>query len=151
MPGMRIGELAKKAGVHVQTIRFYERRKLLREPERSPSGYRAYDARDLENVVFIKWCQQLGFTLKEIGQLLQLHSRVAHLPAGQLHTESQEVQGIVKLAEEKLAIIQAKIRLLQAMEHDVLATICELQRTPAPVCPAGLPRGLQSENQKEPS
>jgi DNA-binding transcriptional MerR regulator len=78
MPDMRIGELAHKAAVSVQTIRFYERRKLLRDPQRSSSGYRNYDGGDLDNVTFIKWCQQLGFTLKEIRQLLQLHCAVAH-------------------------------------------------------------------------
>jgi MerR family mercuric resistance operon transcriptional regulator len=136
---MRIGELAKQAGVNVQTIRFYERRQLLREPQRLPSGYRNYDGGDLENVVFIKWCQQLGFTLKEIRQLLQLHSAVAHLPPARLKADSAELIGIVKMAEEKLATIQAKIKLLQTMEHQVLSTICKLQRTPAPGCPAGTP------------
>ena len=135
--------------MHLQTIRFYERRKLLREPQRTRSGYRNYDASDLENVVFIKWCQQLGFTLKEIRQLLRLHSAVAHLPAGHLQSDSQEVLGIIKMAEEKLATIRAKIRLLQTMEHDVLSTISELRRVPAPVCPAGLPRATQSDGHKK--
>ena len=88
---MRIGELAKRAGVNVQTIRFYERRQLLREPRRSASGYRYFNEADLENVVCIKWCQQLGFTLKEISQLLQLHSAVAQMPPTDMDSDSREL------------------------------------------------------------
>jgi DNA-binding transcriptional MerR regulator len=65
--------------------------------------------------VFIKWCQQLGFTLKEIRQLLQLHTAVSLLSAAQLHSGSDEVLSIVGMAEEKLASIQAKIKMLQTM------------------------------------
>ena len=147
MPGMRIGELARKAAVSIQTIRFYERRKLLRDPQRSSSGYRNYDGRDLDNVVFIKWCQQLGFTLKEIRQLLQLHSAVARSSDSGALRSSQDLQGIVKMAEEKLATVQEKIKALQAMERDISVTIRELQRRPAPVCPAAkssMPRTQQS-------
>ena len=110
---------------------------MLRAPERSASGYRIYNAGDLENVIFIKWCQQLGFTLTEIRQLLQLHAAVAHVPAGHLRSNSREVLGILRLAEAKLSTIQAKIRLLQTMQNDVLLAIYKLQGDPLPVCPAG--------------
>jgi MerR family mercuric resistance operon transcriptional regulator len=133
---MRIGELARKAAVSVQTIRFYERRKLLRDPQRSSSGYRNYDGSDLDNVIFIKWCQQLGFTLKEIRQLLRLHSAVARNSDSGALRGSRDLLGIVKMAEEKLVTVQEKIKALQAMERDISTTIRELQRVPAPVCPA---------------
>jgi len=69
---MRIGELAAKAGVNIQSVRFYERRRILREPVRAASGYRVYGKSDLDDICFIKQCQELGFTLKEIQPLLQL-------------------------------------------------------------------------------
>jgi len=69
---MRIGELAKCAGVGVQTVRFYERRRLLRTPRRTPAGYRVYSDKDLECVTVIKKMQRFGFTLAEIRRVLQL-------------------------------------------------------------------------------
>lgn len=77
---MRISELARRASVNIQTVRFYERRGLLREPARTASGYRSYEQADLESVVFIRWCQRLGFTLNEVRQLLELHRAIAKLP-----------------------------------------------------------------------
>src|SRR5580692_12785940 len=98
---MRIGELARTAGVNVQTIRFYERRRLLREPARTLSGYRNYEKSDLESLVFIKWCQPLGFTLKEVRQLLQLHTALAGLPSARIGRKSRELRSMIHMAEEK--------------------------------------------------
>ena len=70
---MRIGELAVRAGVNVQTILFYERKRLLPRPHRTASGYRSYTEADLAQVQFIRQTQQLGFTLKEIAALLPIH------------------------------------------------------------------------------
>jgi DNA-binding transcriptional MerR regulator len=133
---MRIGELANKVGVNVQTIRFYERRRLLREPRRTPSGYRDYTKADLETVVFIKWCQPLGFTLKEVRQLLLLHSALAGLPSARIGRKSRELGSMIHMAEEKLASIRLKIGALQAMQKQVMSTIKELQGRQGPVCPA---------------
>lgn len=69
---MRIGELATSAGVNIQTLRYYERRGLLPEPERSSAGFREYTATQARRVRFIKRAQGLGFTLEEIGELLSL-------------------------------------------------------------------------------
>ena len=69
---MQICELAKRAQVNLQSIRFYERKGLLRLPPRSAAGYRIYEQRDLEHVLFINWCQRLGFGLREVGELLPL-------------------------------------------------------------------------------
>jgi MerR family mercuric resistance operon transcriptional regulator len=137
---MRIGELANRAGVNIQTIRFYERRRLLPEPVRTASGYRSYGQADLEKVQFIKWSQQLGFTLREVHQLLQLHSAVASLPSPQLTRNSEEVQDIIHMAEEKLASIDEKQHLLKTMGEQLSATIKKLQGQPGPVCPASKPR-----------
>jgi DNA-binding transcriptional MerR regulator len=70
---MRIGELAKQAGVSVQAIRFYERRRLIRIPRRTRAGYRIYDEADLECVTIIKKMQRFGFKLVEIRRVLQLY------------------------------------------------------------------------------
>jgi DNA-binding transcriptional MerR regulator len=133
---MRIGELAREAGVHIQTLRFYERRGLLRKPSRTPSRYRDYTPADLDTVVFIKWCQPLGFTLKEVKQLLQLHAALAHLPARQIRRRSGQLISIVRMAEEKLATIEQKIASLRAMKKQVASTIEQLQGRSDPVCPA---------------
>lgn len=69
---MRSGEVAARTGVSVQTLRYYERRGLLREPPRSASGYRAYPDEIVEIVRFVKRSQELGFTLDEIEELLHL-------------------------------------------------------------------------------
>lgn len=69
---MRIGELAKRAGVSVQATRFYERRRLMRTPRRTPAGYRIYSEQDLESVTLIKKVQRFGFKLVEIRRVLQL-------------------------------------------------------------------------------
>jgi MerR family transcriptional regulator, Zn(II)-responsive regulator of zntA len=71
-PHVRIGELAKRAGVSVQAVRFYERRRLMRTPRRTPAGYRTYSEQDLESVTLIKKMQRFGFKLVEIRRVLQL-------------------------------------------------------------------------------
>ena len=69
---IRIGEVAARAGVNVQTLRYYERRGLLKNPKRLPSGYRIYSPEAVRVVRFIKNAQELGFTLQEIQDLLRL-------------------------------------------------------------------------------
>jgi DNA-binding transcriptional MerR regulator len=70
MATFTIGTLAHEAGVHIETIRYYERRGLLRDPPRSVAGYRQYSATDLWRLQFIARAKQLGFTLAEIGSLV---------------------------------------------------------------------------------
>lgn len=69
---MRIGELAGRAQVNIQTLRYYERRGLLPASGRLPSGYRRYDQEAVKRVRFIRRAQALGFTLQEVGDLLGL-------------------------------------------------------------------------------
>ena len=69
---MTIGQLAKQSGAGIETIRFYERRSLIPEPPRTPSGYRQYDGDAVRKVFFIRRAQELGFTLNEIGGLMSL-------------------------------------------------------------------------------
>lgn len=69
---MRIGEVATKTSVSVETLRYYERRGLLRDPERSASGYRSYGSDVVRRVHFVRNAQELGFSLDEIGGLLRM-------------------------------------------------------------------------------
>ena len=69
---LRIGDLASRIGVQPETIRYYERRGLLPRPQRGPSGYRIYTPQDLERVEFIKNVQEIGFSLDEIRQVMEL-------------------------------------------------------------------------------
>ena len=70
---LTIGQLAHDAGVNIETVRYYERRGILREPPRSISGFRQYSANDLRRLQFIARAKQLGFTLAEIASLVGDH------------------------------------------------------------------------------
>jgi DNA-binding transcriptional MerR regulator len=114
---MRIGELASRAGVNVQSIRFYEREKLLKAPVRMASGYRSYTEGDLEQVVFIKKCQHLGFTLKEIKELADLHTSVMSIGDGPVPASMERIMAI---AQERLRTIDEKICALREMRERLL-------------------------------
>ena len=70
--GHKTGDLAKLADVNAQTLRYYERRRLLPRPKRTESGYRIYEDDSVRRIRFIKRAQDLGFTLAEISELLSL-------------------------------------------------------------------------------
>ena len=72
MDNLSIGELAKKAGVNIETIRYYERRGLIADPPRNKSGHRQYSEEAVKRTEFIKKCQALGFSLNEIQEILEL-------------------------------------------------------------------------------
>ena len=98
-----IGALAKKAGVNVETIRFYQRRGLLIQPVKPFMGVRHYTERDVQRVQFIKQGQKLGFTLDEVSELLRLED-------GQHCREAKEI------AHRKLVLIRERIESLRKME-----------------------------------
>jgi DNA-binding transcriptional MerR regulator len=68
---LTIGQLADEAGVHIETVRYYERRGLLRDPPRTAAGYRQYSAEDLWRLQFIARAKRLGFTLTEVANLIE--------------------------------------------------------------------------------
>lgn len=103
---MKIGEVAKAAGVGIDAVRFYEREGLLPEPARRPSGYREYSSDVVMDLHFIKRAKELGFSLKEISELLSI-GREPDATAGD----------VKRLAEEKLADLEDKIRSLQRMKR----------------------------------
>jgi DNA-binding transcriptional MerR regulator len=108
---LRTGELAERAGVNVQTLRYYERRGLLAAPTRRPSGQREYSEDAVNLLRTIKATQRLGFTLAEIEELLDL-SEHRH-GSGELH----------KRAQAKMAEIDAKIDQLQQMRQALVAVL----------------------------
>jgi len=98
MPGLTIGKLAHAAGVAVDTVRFYERRGLIADPPRRSSGYREYPAGAVHRLRFIRRAKGLGFSLREIEELLTLRAGPT-APCG-------EVRGQIAA---KLTDIQARI------------------------------------------
>jgi len=96
---VKIGELAEQAGVSVQAVRYYERRGLLRTPDRTVSGYREFDESDALRLSFIRRTKDLGFTLSEIHDLLDLQVRPG--------TTADDVR---VRAVEKIQSMRSKIR-----------------------------------------
>lgn len=122
---MRIGELAAKAGVNIQTIRFYERRGLLRQPRRLPSGYRDYPAGAVKIITFIKRNQKVGFSLKEIGRTLKAMS--AGSP-GALNRRSALQQRINAIDEQIQSLRTTRDELAACLD----ACVCRDGETPCP-------------------
>jgi MerR family mercuric resistance operon transcriptional regulator len=106
MKPLTIGEVAKLTGIGVETVRFYEREGLLEEPERRPSGYRQFDERIVTRLRFIRRAKELGFTLKEIKELLSLKL-----------DPSTTCADVKSRAEVKIENIEERIRTLQRMKH----------------------------------
>lgn len=125
---MRIGEAADQAGVNIQTLRYYERRGLLPVPERGSSGYRAYEPDTVRLVRFIKRAQELGFTLREIEDLIELR---------QSPRRGGEVRAV---AAAKVEDIERRIRQLKAMRKAlgglVAACDCEGETLTCPIIEA---------------
>ncbi|MBI4541361.1 MAG: MerR family transcriptional regulator [Gemmatimonadetes bacterium] len=110
---MRIGTVAARAGVNVQTLRYYERRGLLARPERSPSGYREYGPETVRIIRFIKRAQELGFTLREIQDLLRLREA-----GGRNRRRARQLAGA------KIQDVDQKIWRLQSIKR-ALVTLVE--------------------------
>lgn len=125
MTGMTSGQLAARAGVNTQTLRYYERRGLLPRPARTRAGYRQYPADTADRLKFIKRAQELGFSLSEIGELLAL--RVRHVSA---------CDSVKAKTEAKLDVVEEKLRELERMKRSLeqLVTACDAQR-PTGDCP----------------
>ncbi len=112
---LTIGRLAREAGVNLETVRYYERRGLLQRPPRSASGYRLFPLEAARRLRFIRRAQELGFSLREIRELLSL--RVSPT------AKSADVR---RRAEAKIADIEAKIRSLDSMKKTLqrLTKVC---------------------------
>jgi len=108
-----IGQVARRIGIGIETIRFYEGRGMIDEPARKESGYRQYDDAAVARLAFIQQAKTLGFSLGEIGELLSLKSRPG--------ATSREIK---LMAKGKLADIEQKIKMLQQMRR-TLKTLVE--------------------------
>lgn len=126
---MRIGELAKRGGVSVQAIRFYERRRLMRTPRRTSAGYRIYTEKDLETVTVIKKMQRFGFKLTEIRRVLQLWILPSDTGAPSPYNEgSQEcLREALELGEKKLQAMNEQIRSAVQIRDELEATLRQIR------------------------
>ncbi|MFQ5670007.1 MAG: heavy metal-responsive transcriptional regulator [Acidobacteriota bacterium] len=106
MSALNIGQVARRAGMGIDAIRYYERRGLIEEPARKASGYRQYTEEVIARLRFIKRAKELGFSLDEIKELLSLKLDPA--------SSSSRVK---QHAEAKIAAIEEKVRTLQRMKH----------------------------------
>jgi Hg(II)-responsive transcriptional regulator len=115
MDGMTIGELAKRAGVNRETVRYYERRRLLPLPKRTVSGYRSFSDDAVRRIIFIRRAQALGFSLNEIKEFLQLRA-----------ASGSQRKNVRARAEEKIRSLDQKIEALMNMKKTLsrLVVIC---------------------------
>ncbi len=104
METFSIGQLASRASVNVETVRFYERKGLIRQPQRTES-YRVYSTDDLNSILFIRQAKNLGFTLQQIKELLYLRL-----------TGPKRCDAVRPKTEAKLGEVREKIRALRQME-----------------------------------
>lgn len=120
---LTIGELANSSGVHVETIRFYQRRGILPIPKRPLTGIRHYGEADAARIQFIKSAQNLGFSLDEVTTLLTLED-------GALCSEAK------RIAQQKLSDIRSKLVNLKRMEKTLARLVNECEKTRGQVyCP----------------
>lgn len=115
---LTIGRVAKLAGVNVETIRYYQRRRLLAEPDKPHMGYRRYSADIVKQVRFIKRAQALGFTLQEIIELLRLE-------------EARACAETRALAAHKMRVIDRKLTGLAAMRKALAGLVQQCDRKQA--------------------
>lgn len=122
---LRIGQVAASAGVNIQTLRFYERRGLVPTPPRQPSsGYRSYSPDTVRLVRFIKQAQELGFTLREVEELLRLRAR-----------SSTSCPDVEVTAKERLNDIDNKIRQLLSIRAALFPLAEACSRNHSRACP----------------
>lgn len=123
--GMTTGQLAARAGVNAQTLRYYERRGLLPRPARTRAGYRQYPADAASRLTFIKRAQDLGFSLTEIRELLRLRVR-----------DVSACDSVKQKTQAKLDVVDQKLRELERMKRSLeqLVAACDAQR-PTGDCP----------------
>ena len=121
--GYTIARLAAAAGVHVETIRYYQRRGLLAAPARARGSIRRYNESDAEQLRFIKRAQAVGFTLDEIASLLPMRSRAS-------------CRATRSIAASKLAVIEQRLVQLQRLRAELAQWIADCDRNAAETgCP----------------
>jgi DNA-binding transcriptional MerR regulator len=109
---IQIGELAKRTMLSIDAIRFYEKRQLLPKANRSNGGFRLYTTGDIEQLHFIRQMQGLGFSLREIGELIDLRRR-----------KVGACESVRKLLQDKLVGVRTKLQELQKLECDLMVDL----------------------------
>ncbi|HZI23108.1 MAG TPA: MerR family transcriptional regulator [Gemmatimonadales bacterium] len=122
---LTISQVAGAADVNIQTVRYYERRGLVPTPRRTPAGYRQYAEEAVARLRFIKHAQELGFSLKEIQELLNLRAR----HASACDAVAQRTRAKIRLVQNRIADLRRMQRTLQR-----LAAACAARR-PTDDCP----------------
>lgn len=131
-----IGALADAAQVSVETIRFYQRKNLMYQPEKPYGGIRRYSAKDLDRLRFIRTTKWLGFTLSEISELLALE-------------DGYHCNEVSRLAEDKLIEVRDKLKKLNQIEYALSDLVNDCQNTDGDVsCPLIETLQQQSKNIK---
>ncbi len=120
MAALTIGQVARRAGVHVETIRYYQRLGLLPLPEKPVHGFRRYGEETIRRLRFIKQAQGLGFTLKEIRELLTL--------------DQADCSEVRRLAEQKLRQVESKIRELERLRAGLAEAVAVCRSDPGARC-----------------
>jgi len=121
---LTIGQLAAAAGVNFETVRYYERIKLMPAPERTTSGHRAYNLSHIQRLAFIRRARELGFSIEQIRALLALAE-----PSRASCAEVREV------ARAHLCEVRAKLADLARLERILSATVAKCSDGSAPTCP----------------
>ncbi len=122
---LTIGQVAKAANVHVETLRYYERRGLVAKPPRSATLYRRYPEETVPRVQFVKHAQALGFSLREIRELLSLRA-----------APRARCGDVKRRAETKVSEIDAKVRALKAMRRALTRLVSQCDgNLPVSKCP----------------
>ena len=125
MKALTIGKVAHRAAIGIETIRFYEREGLISDPPRSESGYRHYPEDTVARLRFIKKAKEIGFSLKEIGELLSLKAK-----------RSGNCADVRRRAMDKIEDIDQKIAVLQAMREALTGLVEECSaKGPRSECP----------------
>ncbi len=114
MKVLSIGKVANRAGVGIETVRFYEREGLIAAPPRSESGYRQYPADTVARLRFVKKAKELGFSLKEIRELLSLKAK----SSGSCGDVRNRATGKIEDIDRKIAVLQAMRKALSALVEE---------------------------------
>lgn len=123
---MKIGEVARRTGIGVETLRFYERSGLLAPPVRTESGYRIYKADALERLDFIKRAQTLGFTLEEIRQIIN-----------ESHAGGSPCSDVRRIMRQRLQELDERMEVMRQYRDELAQTIAkweEIGDAPGHVC-----------------
>lgn len=124
--GLTIGVLASRCGVSRDTVRFYERERLLPAPRRSASGYRLYEDGDAARVGFVKQAQAIGLTLDDIRELLSLQRTTG------------ECRRVADRLKARVAVVDEKIARLRAFRRELVRNLEKCERADSGSCPVVL-------------